>query len=248
VVLERLSARDLTSTYSVAWIDPLARGGHLGRSVLTVGEHALSAELTDRRAERARPTPGTPRAVAPPLPNLINRASTRAFNEFWFRKAPSSREGQLQTIASFFHPLDGVGNWNRVYGRRGLVQYQFVLPDSEVSRLRRILERISASREASFLTVLKRFGPANAGHLSFPTSGWTLAVDLPAHPHLHPLLTQLDREVVSAGGRIYLAKDGRLDPGRLAEMYPRLGEFREVRARVDPHRVFQSDLSRRLDL
>jgi decaprenylphospho-beta-D-ribofuranose 2-oxidase len=151
-------------------------------------------------------------------------------------------------VATFFHPLDGVAHWNRLYGRSGFVQYQFVLPDPEGGRLARVLERVSTAGHPSFLAVLKRFGAAGRGWLSFPAAGWTLALDLPARPGLQELLDSLDREVVEAGGRVYLAKDSRLSPATVAQMYPRLEDFRAFRRRLDPGGVFQSDLSRRLHL
>ncbi|HQR27793.1 MAG TPA: FAD-binding oxidoreductase [Nocardioides sp.] len=249
-VMDAITASDRDTTYSVAWIDTLARGRALGRSVLTRGEHARWEELTGRAVREPVPLPGDPRLGAPGLvpPHLVSRPTVRAFNELWFRKAPRQRKDELQTIASFFHPLDGVAHWNRLYGRQGFLQYQCVLPDPEGGRLARILERISAAGHASFLAVLKRFGPGNPGPLSFPTVGWTLALDLPVGAGLVPLLAELDREVVGAGGRIYLAKDSRLPGALLEQMYPRLDEFRAVRARVDPTGVLRSDLSRRLDL
>lgn len=249
-VMARIVASDRSTTYSVAWIDTLARGRAMGRSVLTRGEHATRARLVGRARREPLVVPGEPRLGAPRLvpPGLISRPSVRAFNEMWFRKAPRQRSGEIQSISSFFHPLDGVAHWNRLYGAHGFVQYQFVLPDPEEGRLVRMLERISAAGYPSFLAVLKRFGAGNPGLLSFPTSGWTLALDIPTDPTLAPLLTELDRDVVEAGGRVYLAKDSRLSPATLETMYPRLDEFRALRARVDPGRVFQSDLSRRLNL
>jgi decaprenylphospho-beta-D-ribofuranose 2-oxidase len=180
---------------------------------------------------------------------LLNPVTVGLANEAWFRKAPRRREGEIQTIGAFFHPLDGIRNWNRVYGPAGFRQYQFVVPFGQEAMVRRALERISGARAPSFVTVLKRFGPADPGFLSFPLPGWTLALDFPAGtPGLAGLLDQLDEEVLDAGGRVYLAKDSRVRPGVFAGMYPRLEEFRKLRAELDPGGIFASDLSRRLEI
>jgi decaprenylphospho-beta-D-ribofuranose 2-oxidase len=172
-----------------------------------------------------------------------------AFNEMWYRKAPASRQGELQSIAAYFHPLDLVGDWNRVYGSGGFLQYQFVVPFGAETTLRTVIERISAARLPIFLTVLKRFGPGNAGPLSFPMGGWTLAIDVSArHAGLSTLLAGLDRLVLDAGGRHYLAKDFHTTPDAVRRGYPRLDEWLAVRRRVDPSGVWESDLSRRLGL
>jgi decaprenylphospho-beta-D-ribofuranose 2-oxidase len=180
---------------------------------------------------------------------LLGRTTVGLFNELWYRKAPRARAGELQKISTFFHPLDGVPHWNRVYGRGGFVQYQFAVGYGQEDALRRIVHRISQRRCPSFLAVLKRFGDGDPGWLSFPMPGWTLALDIPANlPGLGGFLDELDQEVAAAGGRVYLAKDARLRPELLAAMYPRLGEFRALRTELDPASVFTSDLARRLGL
>ncbi len=245
-----LMAGDDAYTYSVAWIDLVARGRSLGRSVLTRGEHARLDELPARRTASALAFDARERLRAPRWApsGLMNRWSVRAFNEAWFRKAPRRRRGEIQDLATFFHPLDGVGGWNSLYGRRGLMQYQFVVPLHATEALREAVDRISVAGHASFLAVLKRFGPGNDGLLSFPAEGWTLALDLPASPALSSLFDALDDVVVAAGGRVYLAKDARTSGATLARMYPRLEEFRKLRREIDPDQVFRSDLARRLDL
>ncbi|MGO8959905.1 MAG: FAD-binding protein [Streptosporangiaceae bacterium] len=246
-----LSDTDDRYGYTVAWLDCLAKGASLGRSVITSGDFAKLADLGPK--DRAGPLAFSPsaRLGAPDIfpSGLINRYTVATFNEAWFRKAPRRRDGEIQTISTFFHPLDGVRNWNRVYGPAGFRQYQFVVPFGQEQTVRRAVERISQTRAPSFVTVLKRFGPGDEGLLSFPMSGWTLALDFPARtPGLAPLLSWLDEQVVTAGGRVYLAKDSRVSPAALAAMYPRLEEFRKVRAELDPDGRMASDLSRQLGL
>ncbi|CAB4708527.1 unannotated protein [freshwater metagenome] len=130
-----------------------------------------------------------------------------------------------------------------------MLQYQFVVPLGAEGTLRAAIEGLARGGAASFLTVLKRFGSANGGYLSFPFPGWTLTLDVPTGlSGLSALLDGLDRTLVEVGGRVYLAKDSRLSPDHLAGMYPRLEQWRAVCERVDPDHRFQSDLSRRLGM
>lgn len=250
--LARLASCGRGAPYASAWIDLLARGRATGRAVLTRGEHAPLNALP----ARARRTPLAFRpgqlSAAPPVlvpEGLLGRTSAALLNEFRYRSAPASRTGELQKISAFFHPMDAVPHWNRLYGRSGFVQYQFAVGHGQEETLHRIVGRISTRRFPAFHAVLGRFGEGGPGWLSFPTPGWTLSFGLPAGlPGLARLLDGLDDEVAAAGGRVCLAKDARLRPETLAAMYPRLPEFRALRAELDPRGAFRSDLSRRLAL
>ena len=249
--LELLASGDEHYRYSVAWLDTLARGARLGRGVLTRGDAApVSALDQDDRRDPLAFDPGLTVPAVPWAPSgLISRTTIRAFNELWYRKAPRRRRDEVQSIGAFFHPLDIVQDWNRLYGRSGFLQWQTLIPLGEEDLLRQVLERMSTAGAPSFLSVLKRFGPGSPGPLSFPTPGWTLALDLPARgATLGPLLDELDREVADVGGRVYLAKDSRLDPDLVPVMYPELDAWRARRRAVDPDGILRSDLARRLRL
>ncbi len=246
-VMAAMREGDARYRYSVAWVDCMSRGRHLGRAILTRGDHARAEDLD--RPRLAAPGParlGVPFAAPP---GLLNPWSITAFNEAWFRMAPRHREREPQPLGRFFHPLDGVRDWNRLYGPRGFVQYQFVVPDERDGVVRAAVERLAGARVPSFLAVLKRFGPADPAPLSFPQPGWTLALDLPVGPASLPgILDELDELVAEAGGRVYLAKDARLRPELARVMYPRLAEFAALADTIDPERRLVSDLARRLRL
>jgi decaprenylphospho-beta-D-ribofuranose 2-oxidase len=246
-LLAVMEATDHTHRYSVAWIDLLASGARLGRAVVTAGDHA-PLDAVDAGDPLAF-APRTLASVPPGVPNVLNHTFVRAFNETWFRKAPRRRTGEVQSIGRFFHPLDGVDRWNRLYGRGGFLQYQLVVPFGEERALRTVIERVAGSGHASFLAVLKRFGPGNSAPLSFPTPGWTLTLDVPAAAAgLGELLHGLDDLVLDAGGRHYFAKDAHTTPEAVRRGYPRLAEWQAVRDRVDPDGRWVSDLARRLEL
>jgi decaprenylphospho-beta-D-ribofuranose 2-oxidase len=251
-LIERMVTGDHNYRYSVAWIDLVATGASLGRAVLSRGNHASLNELLSYDPTAAE----NPLAYDPPvlpgvpqgMPNVLNRAAVRAFNEFWYRKTPRQHHG-MESLTAYFHPLDMVGQWNRLYGRHGFLQYQLVVPFDAVETLRTIISKVSNAGHASFLAVLKRFGAENAGMLSFPQPGWTLALDLPAGvAGLGPLLGELDNLVLDAGGRHYLAKDAYASPAVIRAGYPRLDEWKAIRSVVDPNGVWASDQARRLEL
>jgi decaprenylphospho-beta-D-ribofuranose 2-oxidase len=244
-LLAALDAAD--SRYSVAWVDTTASGGSLGRGVLDTGEHL---DRPDPRLEPDGPRYSAPQAHrAPAVPFCaVTPWTARGFNSLWFRKAPREHSG-VASLASYFHRLDAIEGWNRALGPRGLVQYQFVVPEGHEEVIGRALETVQRFRCAPFLGTLKRFGPASGGGLSFPMPGWSLAIDMPAgNPALVPALEELDRDVRRAGGRVYLAKDARLSRNAFERMYPEVSAWRKARAQLDPHGVFQSDLGRRLNL
>ena len=243
--LARFSDADAGHRYSVAWIDALARGRNLGRGVLLLGDHAPASAVTGepfaRRKQGGRAVPFD----APSL--LLNRLTIGAFNRA-YRAAHRTRTGMRQGIEPFFWPLDAVGGWNRLYGKRGFIQYQLVVPPGAEDALATVLERAAASGRASFLAVLKRFGPAGEGLLSFPMEGWTLSLDFPVAAGLHEMIDGMDKVVASAGGRVYLAKDAMLNAETFARMYPAADAFRAVRRTLDPGGVLSSSLARRVGL
>ncbi len=251
-LLGRMESSDHEYRYSVAWIDLVATGSSLGRSVLSRGNHATLNELRSYAPSAAAdPLAFDPLAlpgVPPGMPNVLNRLAVRAFNEMWYRKTPREHHG-TETLTGFFHPLDMVGKWNRLYGRHGFLQYQFVVPFDQVDTLRTIVTKVSAEGHASFLAVLKRFGAESGGLLSFPKPGWTLTLDLPAGVDgLGRLLHELDELVMAAGGRHYLAKDATVSPEVIRAGYPRFDDWLAIRRRVDPNGLWASDQARRLEL
>ena len=234
--------------YSVCWVDLLATGSSLGRGVLTRGDHASASEV-----ESDDPCAYDPRlTVSAPgwVPNgLLNKYSIKLFNEAWYRKAPAKRHVGLESIPAFFHPLDGVNKWNRLYGKQGFIQYQFIVPLDRADVLRSVIETFSQAGVGSFLAVLKRMGPQNLAPMSFPTEGWTLTLDIAAGiSGLAELLAKVDTMVLDAGGRHYLAKDSHVSPIAVRRGYPRLDEWMDTRNEMDPTGLWRSDLARRLHL
>ncbi len=234
--------------YSVAWVDSLDLKG---RGVLTCGDHAPAESIP--KSQQADPLRYDPKALASAPPfmpgGLLNKLTVRAFNEAWFRKAPKHREGELQTIAPFFHPLDGVQDWNRIYGPTGFLQYQFAVPNEAAHLVARTLEALRQVGAPSFLTVLKRFGHSNPAPLSFPIPGWTLAADVPAAvPGLLEVLDQLDEEIVAAGGRLYLAKDSRQSAKTFDKYTEGFVRWKETQQTLNPNKVMVSDMAERVHL
>jgi FAD/FMN-containing dehydrogenase len=248
-MLELLAENDSAFPYSVATLDVTARGEHLGRGVLTVGDHARLDQLPTRQLRQKLKVGGGALATVPfELPELtLNPLTIRAVNQVI--SAMLRSKGEFEHYEGFFYPLDILHEWNRGYGQRGFIQYQFVIPFAGGERLMdTLLKTMTSSDQLPFLNILKRFGPANEAHLSFPTAGFTFAVDFPVRDGLEALTRRLDEQVADAGGRIYLGKDSFLTPQMFRRMYPRYGEWAQVREKWDPTRRFTSDLARRLEL
>lgn len=241
-VLALMESAEHDDEYTVAWIDCLATGKNLGRSVFMSGHHTEGALGHGPKAAHLRLPINVP-ALA------LNRFSVKAFNAFYYRWEGRKQKPFRCAIAPFFYPLDGIRDWNRLYGKPGFVQYQFVLPTASAAvGLEAVLARLSKAGNASFLAVLKRFGAAGSGLLSFPMAGYTLALDLPLRAGTLALLDTLDSLVLDHGGRVYLAKDARLAATTFARMYPQLEAWREIRRSLDPDGLFLSALGQRLEM
>lgn len=242
--MQSLVDSDTDFRYSVAWSDLSDRRG---RGLVMSADHASADEV-----------PGYPRApgaenraISLPdwFPGVVNRVTVNAFNKIWYALGLRRTGRRIESLDSFFYPLDRVGDWNRLYGEKGFLQYQFVVPNDREDALLRIAGILASMATPVSLAVLKRMGDASSGHLSFPMPGWTLAVDLPlGDPDLGRILDECDSKVADAGGRVYLAKDSRLRRHLVEEMYPNTVAWREAKARIDPEGRLRSNLSLRLGL
>lgn len=228
------------ATYSVAWIDCLAKNERQGRSIVMLGEPAEAGPLTLPHAKTWTVPMG--------LPGLcLNQYTVSWFNNFYYRLKSNYVAGRLISLDDFFFPLDKIAHWNKLYGRRGFTQYQLVLPqDASLAGLRIILSRIAAAGLGSFLAVLKLFGAENANYLSFPLQGYTLALDFKIQKRLFPFLDELDRIVLDHGGRLYLTKDVRMSRGVFQKGYPRWQQFAQLREQYRLNETFRSWQSKRL--
>ncbi len=228
--------------YSVAWIDCLAKGEDLGRSLLMVGDFSQDGDL-DYVAKRGPTIPFNFPSFA------LNNWSVRAFNFLYYNRVKEKISKQKVGIDSFFYPLDAISHWNRIYGKNGFTQYQFILPkESSYEGLQEILGLIAESGKGSFLAVLKLYGKANENYLSFPIEGYSLALDFKIEPDLFDLLDRLDEVVDRLGGRIYLTKDVRVSKEVFERGYPQIEKFRKLRKEQGMQEKFQSLQSRRLGL
>lgn len=241
---------EAASTYSVAWIDCLAKGAKLGRSVVTLGEHAALAELPPKlRADPLRLPDRKSRTIPFDAPAFaLNRLTVASFNSLYWRRGMAGRGEALVGWDGYFYPLDALLEWNRIYGARGFLQFQCAIPLAQSrAGLAKLLTAISESGQGSFLAVLKRLG-AESGPFSFPLEGYTLALDFPASRRNLDLLESLDRIVVEHGGRFYLAKDGRMSAHILRAADARTEGFAAMRRNLGLSSSFQSSQSERLHL
>jgi FAD/FMN-containing dehydrogenase len=248
-MLATLDEQDKIFPYSVATLDLFAKGSHLGRGAVGVGDHAKLAELPPALAAAPlRITSKQKLNVPLELPELtLNPLSLRVLNAVIM--ATQTRDKPFEHYDFFFYPLDSVGNWNRAYGRRGFAQYQFVIPFADgLVRMRELLQTILSSGELPFLNVLKRLGKESGGLLSFPREGYTFAIDFPIRNNTVKLLRRLDAMVLESGGRVYLGKDAYVEAETFRAMYPALDRWLELKAKYDPQGVFTSDLARRVGL
>lgn len=235
-------------TYSVAWIDCLKRGKQFGRSILMLGEHASPDEVPYRHQKL---TVKNKSLLTVPFnfPSFVlNQWSVKAFNALYYAKNRRKVIDNSVHYDGFFYPLDSILNWNRIYGKRGFVQYQFVLPlATSKEGLKKILTRINNRGMGSFLAVLKLFGEQN-DLISFPMEGYTLALDFPMKRGLMEFLDELDEVVADFGGRIYLSKDARMRNQIFWETYPHAKTFKAILQKYDPNNRYVSQLSKRLML
>ena len=238
----QLFDENLNAPYSVAWIDCLAKGRHMGRSLLMLGEHAQDHCYDVAKAKVKNMTFDMPEW-------LLNKYSITAFNQLYYLKSFLNPSITTLPYRPFFYPLDAMTNWNRLYGKNGFLQYQFVLPKtSGREAILKILKRISESGRGSFLAVLKAFGRGNQNLLSFPIEGYTLALDFKLDSEVFNLLNELDAMVADYDGRIYLSKDARMSEQLFKRTYPLWREFEDVRAKYHALGKFSSTQSIRLGL
>jgi decaprenylphospho-beta-D-ribofuranose 2-oxidase len=239
------------ATYSVAWIDLLATGDALGRSLLLLGEHEPIESLPAKYRKAPLRLHAKAKLFVPFFfPEFaLSNLTVRIFNMLFYAKQFSKESESVAHYGPYFHPLDAVRDWNKIYGRRGFLQYQVVVPlEGGEARMRSIVEELSNAGVASFLAVLKRFGPGNEKSLmSFPMEGFTLALDIPRSDAVFAVLDRIDAMVVEAGGRIYLAKDARMSAETLRATYPGLTAFQRTVAHEGRER-FTSALAERISL
>ena len=242
--------KSITDDYSVTWLDTTAGGNSIGRGIVLNAGHAGLAELRPAQRTIALVWPDVRSRDIPFLPKrgLFQPLFVHAFNSLYYMKQRPVR--RIQSAHPFLFPLHGINNINRFYGKNGFFEYQIAVPDATAFALvHEMLSEVQRLRAGSFLTVLKRFGPHNPAPMSFPISGITLSMQILANdPEIPRMLDRFDIKTAEAGGRVYLAKDSRLMPEMVDQMYPQRKIWAAYLDQLDPNHVFASDMSRRLGL
>lgn len=232
-------------TYSVSWIDTASRGKNSGRALLFLGEHDTNNEI-DLEYNQKKQILNVP--FFPPK-FFLNSFLLKELNFLYFLKELKEEKDFSTDFDSFFYPLDAILNWNRIYGKSGFAQYQFVIPFENASEtLKLVLKTLSDFGLYSFVTVLKVFGEENEFYLSFPKKGYTLAMDFAISEKSLKMFDKLDEIIWNAGGRVYLTKDARMSSEFFKEGYTKLIQFKEVKQKFDPNNKFQSLQSKRLGI
>lgn len=228
--------------YSVAWIDCLSKGNSIGRSIVMLGDFMNDNDFSYKKKYKLNIPFNFPSST-------LNKYSVKIFNELYYNKVLKKESNKIVSIDSFFYPLDSLSNWNRIYGKNGFIQFQFILPKSiSYIGLKDLLDSISASGMGSFLAVLKLYGKSNANLLSFPIEGYSLALDFKMQKGLVGFIQKLTDQVIQLGGKIYLSKDALLLKKQFDLSYPNADKFRDFRKQMNLEKHFQSLLSKRLEI
>jgi decaprenylphospho-beta-D-ribofuranose 2-oxidase len=247
-MLDAFDQYDKQYDYSVAWVNTMAKGKNSGKGVLTLGNQAKLEDLPLKLKNNPLHVIPEPKLTVPfYLPNFsLNAVTVKILNKvIAYVQAKST---SVVHYEKFFFPLDAILNWNRGYGKRGFIQYQFVIPlEDGRKNIKKLLTAVSESGCTPFLNVLKKFGNGQQ-YLSFPKPGYTFAIDFPVTKKLAGFVTKLDQMVLDCGGRIYLGKDAMLTANMFRKMYPDYQQWLAIKKKYDPHNKFTSALAQRLEL
>jgi decaprenylphospho-beta-D-ribofuranose 2-oxidase len=245
-LLGTLKEFDEKFQHTVAWVD--LSGDFRGRGIVSGANHAKFNDLPQKLQNKSL-SAKIPRNIS--LPSIfpsrfINYFTVTIFNLFWFHKPLKSG---LQHIRPNLHPLDSIRNWNRIYGKRGFIQYQILVPFGKEEFFYFLLRELKKIKGVSFLGVLKSFGNFESKYLSFAGPGWTFAIDINCtNREILLALERLDKALIRVGGRVYLTKDSRLSKEDFKKMYPQYKNWLKIKNSVDPDNFWQSDQGRRLGL
>jgi decaprenylphospho-beta-D-ribofuranose 2-oxidase len=236
-------------TYSSAWFDLISPPPKLGRAAVSRGSLAKLDQLPEKLAKNPLKFDAPQLLTVPNIfpVSAMNKLSFMAIGEVYYRLG-GTYTAKIMNLSQFYHMLDLISGWNNAYGPRGFAQYQFLVPPNAMDEFKAIIRWIQTRGHYSALNVFKLFGPGNRAPLSFPIAGWNVAMDFPNRPGVNEFLNELDDRVMEFGGRVYTAKDSRVNAHKFHAMYPRIDEWIALRRKVDPTGVFASDMARRLEL